>query len=127
MKVLAITGGGAGIGRGIAYHFAQHGYAVSIADKDKAAGEEARAHIEAMGSRAIFAETDVSREKDVRGFGFLEVALKVRRELNMAILARRLHVDPRDCRREGNRSEPPTQPRVRPRIELRNAHPRSPG
>src|SRR4051794_28523056 len=35
MKVLAVTGGGQGIGRSIAYHFAQHGYAVSIADEDK--------------------------------------------------------------------------------------------
>jgi NAD(P)-dependent dehydrogenase (short-subunit alcohol dehydrogenase family) len=30
MKIIAITGGGAGIGRGIAWHFASAGYAVSM-------------------------------------------------------------------------------------------------
>ena len=34
MKVIAITGGGQGIGRGIAYHFARLGYGVSITDSD---------------------------------------------------------------------------------------------
>lgn len=40
MKVIAITGGGAGIGRGIAWHFARAGYAVSITDRDREAGRE---------------------------------------------------------------------------------------
>ena len=39
MKVIAITGGGAGIGRGIAWHFARAGYAVSITDRDRAGGQ----------------------------------------------------------------------------------------
>ena len=41
MKVIAVTGGGAGIGRGIAWYFAQAGYAVSIMDHDRQAGREA--------------------------------------------------------------------------------------
>ena len=41
MKILAATGGGQRIGRGIAYAFAKAGYAVSIADTDEEAGREA--------------------------------------------------------------------------------------
>lgn len=38
--VVAITGGGQGIGRALAWHFADAGYAVAITDKDRAAGRE---------------------------------------------------------------------------------------
>ena len=41
MRVAAITGGGQGIGRGIALSFARAGYAVSIADPVVDGGEEA--------------------------------------------------------------------------------------
>jgi NAD(P)-dependent dehydrogenase (short-subunit alcohol dehydrogenase family) len=37
MKVIAISGGGAGIGRAIAWRFARAGYAVSITDRDREA------------------------------------------------------------------------------------------
>ncbi|HXJ02147.1 MAG TPA: SDR family NAD(P)-dependent oxidoreductase, partial [Micropepsaceae bacterium] len=65
MKVLAITGGGQGIGRGIAFRFAENGYAISIADQDEKAGREAAAHAEAFGVEAIFVRTDIARERDV--------------------------------------------------------------
>jgi NAD(P)-dependent dehydrogenase (short-subunit alcohol dehydrogenase family) len=68
MKILAVTGGGQGIGRGIAFHFAQNGYAVSIADSDDKAGREAAARVEALGAQAIFVRTDVSREHDVKAW-----------------------------------------------------------
>jgi NAD(P)-dependent dehydrogenase (short-subunit alcohol dehydrogenase family) len=68
MKILAVTGGGQGIGRGIAFHFAQNGYAVSIADSDEKAGREAAARAEALGTQAIFVRTDVSRERDVQAW-----------------------------------------------------------
>jgi NAD(P)-dependent dehydrogenase (short-subunit alcohol dehydrogenase family) len=68
MKTLAITGGGQGIGRGIAFRYAQAGYAVSIVDTDEKAGREACAHIESLGVQALFLRGDVSRERDVENW-----------------------------------------------------------
>jgi NAD(P)-dependent dehydrogenase (short-subunit alcohol dehydrogenase family) len=65
MKVIAITGGGQGIGRGIAYHFARLGYGVSITDSDAAAGREAGAAMAEMGAQCLFVRGDVSRPSDV--------------------------------------------------------------
>jgi NAD(P)-dependent dehydrogenase (short-subunit alcohol dehydrogenase family) len=65
MKIIAITGGGAGIGRGIAWHFASAGYAVSIMDADRQAGREALQVMTEAGTEAIFVGGDVSRPADV--------------------------------------------------------------
>ncbi len=65
MKVIAITGGGAGIGRGIAWHFARAGYAVSIMDADRQAGKEALQVMVEAGVKAIFIPGDVSKPADV--------------------------------------------------------------
>jgi NAD(P)-dependent dehydrogenase (short-subunit alcohol dehydrogenase family) len=65
MKVIAITGGGQGIGRGVAYRFAEAGYAVSICDADAAAGREALAAMKKMGATALFAQVDVGKSADV--------------------------------------------------------------
>lgn len=65
MKIVAITGGGQGIGRGIAVHFAKAGYAVSIADADAAAGREAVKVLRETGTPAFFLRTDVAKQKDV--------------------------------------------------------------
>jgi len=65
MKVLAVTGGAQGIGRAIALHFAQAGYAVSVADADEAAGAEVLAMLQAAGGKASFARTDVARQDEV--------------------------------------------------------------
>jgi NAD(P)-dependent dehydrogenase (short-subunit alcohol dehydrogenase family) len=64
-KVVAITGGAQGIGRGIAFAFAEAGYAVSIADTAADAGEESKAHIEKLGSRSLFERADTSQPEDV--------------------------------------------------------------
>lgn len=64
-KIAAITGGGQGIGRGIAYAFAAAGYAVSIADPAADAGEEAVEYISKLGGRALYERADTSREEDV--------------------------------------------------------------
>lgn len=66
MKVVAVTGGAQGIGRGIALAFADAGYAVSLADPDEAAGREALAKVEERGARGLFVRTDVAEENDVR-------------------------------------------------------------
>jgi NAD(P)-dependent dehydrogenase (short-subunit alcohol dehydrogenase family) len=78
MSIVAITGGGQGIGRAIAYHFASQGYAVSITDSDRAAGEEAVKHMRARGAEALFVPGDVGREKDcAHWFAKTEKALGV--------------------------------------------------
>lgn len=65
MKVIAITGGGAGIGRGIAWHFARAGYGVSILEADRQAGKEALQVMLEAGARALLTVGDVSRPADV--------------------------------------------------------------
>jgi len=60
MKTIAITGGAQGIGRGIALHFADLGYAVSLADPAEDAGAEVVAMIERAGGRAIHLPVDVA-------------------------------------------------------------------
>lgn len=65
MKIIAITGGGAGIGRGIAWHFARAGYAVSITDRDRQAGSEALQVMREAGTKALFVPGDVSKPADV--------------------------------------------------------------
>jgi len=65
MKVIAITGGGSGIGRGIAWHFARAGYAVSITDRDRQAGKEALQVMREAGVDAIFVPGDVSKPAGV--------------------------------------------------------------
>lgn len=65
MKVVAITGGAQGIGRGIVYVFAKAGYDVSIADVDEDAGREAEHHIRSLGARALFVRADTSDPEDV--------------------------------------------------------------
>lgn len=65
MKVVAITGGGQGIGRGIALHFARAGYSVSIADVVEDGGREAVELIEKEGAKAFFEKADTSNAGDV--------------------------------------------------------------
>lgn len=64
-KVVAITGGGSGIGRGIAWYFAQLGYDVSITDADRQAGKEALEVMREAGAKAIFVPGDISKPADV--------------------------------------------------------------
>jgi Dehydrogenases with different specificities (related to short-chain alcohol dehydrogenases) len=65
MTVIAITGGAQGIGRAIAYHFAEIGYAVSITDNDAAAGREALSAIGARKAMGLFVKGDVAKPADV--------------------------------------------------------------
>lgn len=60
MKIVAITGGAQGIGRGIALRFAEAGYAVSIADPAHDAGAELLEMLRQRGAKASFAVTDVA-------------------------------------------------------------------
>lgn len=68
MKIVAITGGAQGIGRGIALHFAAHGYAVSLADPAADAGEELLGILKQQGVKAVFAVTDVADPASVEAW-----------------------------------------------------------
>ena len=59
--VVLVTGGGAGIGQGIARHFAAHGYRVVVAELNLAAAESTAAEL--PGALAI--ETDIREEASV--------------------------------------------------------------
>lgn len=65
-RVAIITGAASGIGRATALRFAKEGAAVVIADINRDGGVACAEEIIADGGRAIFSETDVSREADLR-------------------------------------------------------------
>jgi len=62
-RVAIVTGGAAGIGRGIAAKFVAEGARVVIADLDEERGEELAA---ALGPAAVFQQVDVSQPDDLR-------------------------------------------------------------
>jgi NAD(P)-dependent dehydrogenase (short-subunit alcohol dehydrogenase family) len=63
-RVAVVTGGAAGLGRGIVERFVQAGARVVVADLDRTAGE---ATVTAVGSDALFRSVDVSEPDQVRG------------------------------------------------------------
>ena len=65
-KVAIITGGSAGIGRGIAQVFAAKGAKIVIASRGIEAGEKLAAKLNAAGTSALFVQTDVSLKSDVQ-------------------------------------------------------------
>jgi 3-hydroxybutyrate dehydrogenase len=65
-KVAVVTGAASGLGLAIAEGLATAGAAVTIADLNRAGGEQAVEQIVGQGGRAIFQETDVQRAEDVR-------------------------------------------------------------
>jgi NAD(P)-dependent dehydrogenase (short-subunit alcohol dehydrogenase family) len=64
-KTAIVTGGAAGIGRGIALRLAEEGADVVIADIDERIARETAVEIEALGRRALVISTDVSRKGQV--------------------------------------------------------------
>jgi NAD(P)-dependent dehydrogenase (short-subunit alcohol dehydrogenase family) len=65
-KVAIVTGGGTGIGRGIAEAFAREGANVLIANRSEETGKAAAQAIRDAGGEARFCRTDVSVEEDCR-------------------------------------------------------------
>jgi NAD(P)-dependent dehydrogenase (short-subunit alcohol dehydrogenase family) len=64
-KVVIVTGGGSGIGRETALHFAREGALVVVANRRVEAGRAVVAEIERDGGTACFCATDVSKAEDV--------------------------------------------------------------
>ena len=64
-RVVIITGGGQGIGRGYAHHFAAQGAIPVIAEIDGANGARVQAEVEDGGGRALAVQTDVASQADV--------------------------------------------------------------
>ena len=65
-KVAVVTGGGQGIGRGIALLFAKEGARVAIGQRTEAKLEQIQKEIEAMGGEVLVQVTDVREEGDVK-------------------------------------------------------------
>ncbi len=63
-RVVIVTGGAQGIGKGIARYLLEHGHQVVMADVDAEAGQETREEYQAIGE-VTFVETDVSNEASV--------------------------------------------------------------
>jgi meso-butanediol dehydrogenase/(S,S)-butanediol dehydrogenase/diacetyl reductase len=65
-KAAIVTGAGAGIGRGIAERFGREGASVVVAEIDSANGAAAEKSIREAGGNAMFVQTDVSSEAQVK-------------------------------------------------------------
>jgi len=61
-RVAIVTGGASGIGKAVAERLARDGWAVTIADVNRQAGEDLARTLAAEGGEALFACTDVSDE-----------------------------------------------------------------
>ncbi|HEV2728542.1 MAG TPA: SDR family NAD(P)-dependent oxidoreductase, partial [Terriglobales bacterium] len=81
--VVLITGALTGIGRAAAIIFAQEGARVVVSGRRDKQGQEVVAELQALGAEAIFVQTDVRKDEDVRNlvdqtvkrFGRLDVAV----------------------------------------------------
>ncbi|NBP71890.1 MAG: SDR family NAD(P)-dependent oxidoreductase [Alphaproteobacteria bacterium] len=65
-RVVIVTGGGTGIGRAYAKHFADHGAIPVIAEINGQSGTNVAKEIKADGGRALALQTDVTDEASSR-------------------------------------------------------------
>src|SRR5687768_6985125 len=102
-KIALVTGGGSGIGRAASLGLAREGAAVVLGNRNREQGEAVVAEIKALGGRAAFLRTDVSKADDVHAlvqhavkqFGRLDLAFN---NAGMDGPQKPLHeLDPRDA------------------------------
>jgi NAD(P)-dependent dehydrogenase (short-subunit alcohol dehydrogenase family) len=63
-RIAIVTGGGTGIGRGIALGYAREGAVVVIANRTEKTGDSVVQEIESSGGRALFVHTDIRSLED---------------------------------------------------------------
>ena len=98
-KVVLVTGGNSGIGRGIVQLFAAEGARVALAGRDRAKGKIVEAEIASAGGEATFFPCDLADENEVRNllatvaaWGRLDVVVN-----NAGVGARRSGIEPGDA------------------------------
>ncbi|MEH7117029.1 glucose 1-dehydrogenase [Neobacillus vireti] len=64
-KVVVVTGGAKGIGRGVAAAYSKKGAKVVLADVESDNGEQSVTEIKKQGGEAFYVKTDVRNEKDI--------------------------------------------------------------
>jgi len=64
-RVAVVTGGGSGIGRGMALAFAEAGMDIVVADIDEASAQSVAEEIEALGPRVLTQRVDVAKREEV--------------------------------------------------------------
>ncbi len=95
-KSALVTGGGMGLGRAAALGMAREGAAVTIADINPDAGGAVVAEIHALGGRAHFVHTDVTRAADCERMA--EEAVANFGPLNIAFVNAAIQLHARDAR-----------------------------
>ena len=65
-KVAVVTGGGSGIGRGIALCLAREGADIAVPDLQEASARSVAGEVQALGRSAIGLRCDVTQEADIR-------------------------------------------------------------